>query len=86
MIEDVVLTSGEIHPASGLSSDFGRVGFSGRMNSATARARVGIWAKTVTSFTFRFPTGNFTLPFLATKAARGIETVLPGGMPAGSEA
>jgi len=86
LLEEVDFTRGEIHPASGLSSDFGRVGFSGKMNSATARAREGIWAKTVTSFTFRFPTGNFTLPFLATKAASGIETVFPGGMPIGSEA
>ena len=66
--------------------DFGTVGVSGRTNSETPRALLGNLANTVTSRTFRVPTGNGTLPFLAMKADSGIETVLPAGMPAGSEA
>lgn len=66
--------------------DFGMVGVSGRTNSDTPRALLGNLANTVTSRTFRVPTGNGTLPFLAIKAESGIETVLPAGMPAGSEA
>lgn len=66
--------------------DFGMVGASGRTNSDTPRALLGNFANTVTSRTFRVPTGNGTLPFLAMKAESGIETVLPAGMPAGSEA
>ena len=66
--------------------DFGMVGVSGRTNSDTPRALLGNLANTVTSRTFRVPTGNGTLPFLAMKAESGIETVLPAGMPAGSEA
>ena len=86
---------GEVHQGVGtgltqdISSgwpDFGMVGVSGRTNSDTPRALLGNLANTVTSRTFRVPTGNGTLPFLAMKAESGIETVLPAGMPAGSEA
>jgi len=80
------LVIGLIQEASCDWSDFGTVGFSGRTNSDTALALFGNFANTVTSRTLLVPTGNVTLPFLATKAARGIETVPPAGTPAGSEA
>lgn len=64
---------------------FGMVGgLDGTVNSLTPRAPEEIWAKTVTSSITRSPTGNRTLPFLATKASRGMDKVFPAGIPFGS--
>ena len=78
--------TGLTHDISSGWPDFGTVGVSGRTNSQTPLALLGSFANTVTSRTFRVPTGNGTLPFLAINADRGIETVFPAGMPEGSEA
>ena len=59
-------------------------GLVGTVNSLTPRAPEGIWAKTVTNSITRSPTGKRTLPFLATKASKGMDKVCPAGIPLGS--